>query len=251
MKMEELVTTCRLRWRVPTAFVGAALVWSVAVAGQASRDDAAVGPARRAFMDKHFSEAINVHDAVARGDLATAQAQASRLAEHRPEVAFPVGAQAFFGLMTIEAGKVRDAPTIEQAGHAAATLLTRCGQCHQAMHVRVGVPVTPEPETGGVVGQMRAHQRAADLMLEGLIGPSPANWTAGARSFGELRFVPGDMPGREIRERARIANAHLLNLAAVAEKAQQPRDRAEVYGRILSACARCHREHPKTWGPAR
>jgi cytochrome c553 len=245
------VTIGSFRWRAPTAIVGAVLVWSVAFAGRASQNDAGLGPARRAFMDKHFVEAIAVHDAVARGDLATAQAQASRLAEHRPAVAFPIGAQAFFGLMTLEARKVRDAATIEQAGHAAATLLTRCGQCHQAMHVRVSVPVMPEPEVGGVVGQMRAHQRAADLMLEGLIGPSPANWTAGARSFGELRFVPGDMPGREIRDRARITNARVLSLATAAAKAQQPRDRAEVYGRILSACARCHREHPRSWGPAR
>ena len=240
-----------LRRGVPSVMAGAVLVWSMAVAGQASQDHPALGPARRAFMDKHFMEAITLHDAVARGDLATAQAQASRLAEHRPAVAFPVGAQAFFGLMTLEARKVRDAATIEQAGHAAATLLTRCGQCHQAMHVRVSVPVTPEPEVGGLVGQIRAHQRAADLMLEGLIGPSPVNWSAGARSFGELRFTPGDMPGRAIQERARITNARLIGLAAAAAKARQPRDRAQVYGRILSACARCHREHSGTWGPAR
>jgi len=43
----------------------------------------------------------------------------------------------------------------------------------------------------------------------------------------------------------------VLSLAAAAAKAQQPRDRAEVYGRILSTCARCHREHPNSWGPAR
>jgi cytochrome c553 len=202
-------------------------------------------------MDAHFIEAITVHDAVARGDLATAQAQASRLAEHRPAVAFPTGAHAFFGLMTVEAGKVRDATTVEQAGHAVASLLARCGQCHQAMHVRIDVPVTPEPEVGGVVGQMRAHQRAADLMLEGLIGPSPVNWGAGARSFGQLRIDPGDMPSSEIRERARITNARVISLAAAAAAAQQPRERAEVYGRILSACARCHSEHPRAWGPER
>jgi hypothetical protein len=239
------------RWHLPASMAAAALLLAAAAAGRAMQEQAVVGPARQAFMAAHFMEAISLHDAVARGDLVAARSQASRLAEHRPAVAFPAGAHAFFGLMAIEATKVRDAATLEQAGHAAATLLTRCGQCHRAMHVRISVPVTPEPEVGGVVGQMQQHQRAADLMLEGLIGPSAADWSAGARSFGLLRIDPGDMPDRAARARADITNARVISLAAAAAKATDHRERAEAYGRILSACARCHTEHPRTWGPAR
>jgi hypothetical protein len=98
---------------------------------------------------------------------------------------------------------------------------------------------------------MRQHQRAADLMLEGLIGPSAADWSAGVRSFGALRIDPGDMPERRLKERAKITNARVISLAAEATRAQQLRERAQAYGRILSACAHCHTEHPNAWGPAR
>ena len=207
--------------------------------------------ARSLFMKAHFSEAIVMHDAVARGDLAAAQAQAQRLAEHRPDVRFPTGAQAFFGRMTIEAGKVRQAKTIERAASETATLLSRCGQCHEAMHVQSAIPVTPAPAVGGVVGQMLAHQRAADWLLAGLIGPSTSAWNEGARAFAQLRLDPPAMPTRQLAERARVANARAQSLSATAAKAVGRAERAQAYGRILASCARCHQQNPGVWGPQR
>ena len=108
-----------------------ALSLVLSLASNVSPQERASDPSRAAFMKAHFSEAIVMHDAVARGDLPAAHAQATRLAQHRPAVPFPTGAHVFFGLMTIDAGKVRSANTVEEAGHAASSLLSRCGECHR------------------------------------------------------------------------------------------------------------------------
>ncbi len=239
----------RHTWAARTA---GALALALAFGGRVSvQQPPASDPARAAFMQAHFSEAIVLHDAVARGDLAAARTQAVRLADHRPDVPFPTGAHVFFGLMTIDAGRVRDAKTIATAGQAAASLLSRCGQCHAAMHVRMALAAAPDPVVGGLVGQMLAHQRAIGLLLEGLIAPSPATWAAGAREFATLRVSPDAMPSRQLAQRARIANARAASLARDAARADRPPDRAEAYGRILATCARCHQEHPGVWGPRR
>jgi len=223
----------------------------LAFASNASLQQPTSDPARATFMQAHFSQAIVLHDAVARGDLVAARTQAALLADHRPAVPFPTGAQAYFGLMTYDAGRVRAAMTIEHAAQAAASLLSRCGQCHLAMHVRGAVAATRDSEVGGLVGQMLAHQRATDMLLEGLIGPSTATWDAGARGFATLGISAEAMPSRQLAAKARIANARSSQLAADAARAERPPDRARAYGRILATCASCHQEHPGVWGPQR
>jgi cytochrome c553 len=99
---------------------------------------------------------------------------------------------------------------------------------------------------------MRAHQDAADLLLIGLVEPSSAAWEAGATAFGQLRLPQDAMPNRQLRARALIGDARLTGLAAEAGQSVRPPDRARVYGRVLSTCARCHEEHEVTpRGPAR
>jgi hypothetical protein len=240
--------------RRTTSFACRILAISVMVGGVVSAGQAQVEPrsvARAAFMRAHFAEALKLHDAVARGDLAAARDQAERLAAHRPDVAFPAGAASFFQMMSLGARDVSEARTMEQAGRATATLLSQCGQCHAAMQVRNAIPAAPASEVGGLVGQMRAHLRASDLLLEGLVGPSPAQWRAGARELAAITLRPGDMPERALRERARLANARFAELAAAAAGARDTRERAEIYGGMLVTCARCHQEHPKIWGPDR
>ena len=198
--------------------------------------------ARAAFMRAHFAQALHVHDAVARGDLPAAKAYARRLAAHRPEVSFPAGAPIFFTLMQRAGREVDEAQTIEVAAGATATLLTRCGECHRSQHVATRVSrYLQSPAL--VAATMRAHQEAADLLLIGLVEPSSAAWEAGAGAFGQLRLPREDMPSRQLRARALIGDARLTGLAAEAAQSVRPPDRARVYGRVLSTCARCHEEH--------
>ncbi|HTV03224.1 MAG TPA: hypothetical protein VMF13_21930 [Luteitalea sp.] len=234
-----------LRWIV-TVVASLVVVLSVSVRSQSSNDSA-----RATFMRAHFGEAIVLHDAVARGDVPAAREQATRLAAHQTAVRFPTGAHAFFGLMQLEAGTLREAPTVEAMAPIAASLLSRCGQCHAAMHVRVAVPTAPDAGVGGLVGQMAAHQRAADALLEGLIGPSTSSWETGVRSIAALELDKTHMPTAVLRERATIARARLSAVVAEAVAATRPPDRARAYGHLLSICAQCHRERPTVWGPQR
>ena len=243
--------TIRARGARSGVIAGAVVSW-LAVVAVSAQPGSPTHSARTAFMRAHFSEAIVVHDAVARGDQAVARTQAARLAAHTPEVPFPTGAEAFFGLMRLEADKVQKAATIAEMAPLAASLLSRCGQCHEAMHVRVAVPVAPDAGVGGLVGQMAAHQRAADALLEGLIGPSNSSWETGVRSIAALEEVAaGDLPSAALRERARIARARLSAVAVEAAAAERPPDRARAYGHLLAVCAQCHRERPSVWGPQR
>jgi hypothetical protein len=214
-------------------------------------DQSEVRAARAAFMRAHFAAGVQLHDAIARGDLEAARRQARQLAEHRPDVPFSTGAAVFFTLMQNAAGEVERAPTVEVAARATAVLLTRCGQCHAAQHAAPRV-ASHLDSAALVAPAMREHQAAADLLLIGLIEPSDASWEAGARDFGRIR-LPGDaMPNRRLRARALIGDARLTGLASKAAAARRPPDRAQLYGRVLSTCAHCHQEHDiQRWGPDR
>ena len=226
-------------------------VWAVSLVVVAATAQERSSPSRVAFMRGHLAEAIPLHDAVARGDLAAARTHATVLLSQHSEVQFPTGSVVYFELLKQSATNVTEARTIEEAGRSAATMLSRCGQCHQATHVSIPMSPTPESRIGGVVGQMMDHQRAADLLLEGLVSPSESQWRAGADAFARTRLEPRDMPSGKLAERARIANVLLQSLATAASEARRPPDRVQVYGRILATCSRCHQEHARIWGPDR
>jgi hypothetical protein len=240
------------RLRRPSAIRWALIaLWAVALTIVAVNAQERSGSTRAAYMRGHLADAIPLHDAIARGDLATARTHAMNLLSRTSDVTFPTGSVVYFELLKQSATKVIEARTIEVAGRSASTLLSRCGQCHRAMHVRIPLSPTPEARVGGVVGQMIDHQRAADLLLEGLVSPSESQWQAGAEAFARTRLEPRDMPGGKLAERARVANALLQSLATAATDARRPPDQAQVYGRVLATCARCHQEHASVWGPNR
>jgi len=206
---------------------------------------------RAAYMRAHFSDAIRTHDAVARGDLDAARAHAQRLAAHQPEVPFPTGWAAFSTLMINAAREIEGAPRLELAARSTAVLLTRCGECHQAQHVVARVARHLE-DAAPAATAMREHQAAADLLLIALVEPSASSWDQGAQSFSRIRLPRDDMPNRQLRARALIGDARFTAFAAAAAEAVRPPDRARVYGRVLSTCAGCHREHGvESWGPDR
>lgn len=207
--------------------------------------------ARQAFMRAHFAAALRLHDAVARGDLRAAAAHARSVADHRPDVPFPTGSVVFFTLMQAAARDVAEAPALEDAARQAAVLLTRCGECHASEHVAPRVLLHLRG-TAPAAGPMAGHQEGADLLVSGLVEPASDAWLAGAEAFARLRMPRPAMPGRDTHARALIADVRLSSLAAEAASAVRPPDRARVYGRVLSTCARCHEEHgARPWGPDR
>jgi mono/diheme cytochrome c family protein len=228
-----------------TLATGAALVSVAFAAGHQPE----LHERRSAFMRAHFADAIRTHDAVARGDLDAARSHAQRLAAHKPDVPFPTGWHAFATLMVNAAREIEAAATLEGAAGSTAVLLTRCGECHQAQGA---VGDVARQLGGGAAGTMRDHQAAADLLLTGLVQPSASSWDQGVEAFGRIRLPQDGMPTRELRAQAVVGDARFTAFAAQAAKAVRPPDRARVYGRVLSTCASCHREHRvDSWGPDR
>lgn len=207
--------------------------------------------ARRAFMAEQALAALRLHDAIVRGELADARHHAREIAARQPDGPIATGASVFLTLIDMAASEIEQAPALEVAARSTAVLLMRCGECHAAQHVTpgysryLGAPLD-------VGWTMREHQQATDLMMVGLVEPSPSSWLAGARAFGQARLARDAMPDRTSRAGALIADARLTNLATDAVMAVRPPDRARVYGRVLSTCARCHaRDGLQRRGPDR
>ena len=170
--------------------LGAVLIGSLSILPGHAQTSDRHNPVRAAYMRAHFHQALLVHDAVARGDLARARAEATTLADISPTVPMPPGAEAFQGALTQAARDAAAATTLYDAAHATATLLGTCGQCHKANHVRATVPAAKDVQVGGLVGHMLLHQKGVDDLLEGLVAPSDTQWVEGVRIFASPEARP-------------------------------------------------------------
>lgn len=207
-------------------------------------------PLRAAYMRAHFDQAMQVHDAVVRGDLADAKRQAAALAQRSPDVPMPVGAEAFHGALTRSARQAAEASTLAEVADATATVLGTCGQCHKAMHVRATVPPASEVNVGGVVGHMLMHQRGTDALVEGLVAPSESQWVEGVRAFAAPKLEASEVPGR-MRKTFDHGETDLAVLAGHMAQAHRTRDREELYGKVIGTCGSCHQKLARHGGPSR
>jgi hypothetical protein len=222
---------------------------SVAAGGlQAVKPDAA----RAAHMQVHFSQAMVVHEAVIRGDLAAVRAPATWLAEHDAPSSLPAGSAPFVADMRRAARRTAQAPTILEAALGTADMLKTCGDCHRGVGTFPSAALPATPEVGGMVGHMLEHQRAADQMLQGLIVPSSASWRAGADGFSAAALRAESLPNDpQLTPELVASEKRIHELAAQAGKADAPDARAVFYGQIIARCADCHAVHRKVWGPSR
>jgi hypothetical protein len=216
---------------------------------QATRSDAE----RRAHMQEHFSQVMTVHEAVIRGDVASATAPALWLTNHEAPKSLPAGSAPFVAQMQRAARRTADASSVLEAALGTADMLKTCGDCHRAMGTMPAVAIQPpRPEVHGLVGHMLAHQQAADQMLQGLVVPSSALWRTGAGGLQTAPLRPATLPSDRKLSRSLVASEKRLHaLASQASRAEDPAARAVFYGQILSRCADCHALHPGIWGPTR
>ncbi len=220
--------------------VFALLVGVIGLRAQEPDGNRARDPLRAAYMRAHFERTMAVHDALVRGDLATARTQAAMLAEGSPSVPMPVGAEAFHGAFTRTARQAATATTLAQAAQATASVLGLCGQCHRAMRVTADVPRdSAPPAAAGLRGHMQLHHEAAAALIEGLVAPSEDRWVSGVRLLASPRVDDAQVPAR-LRRAMRDAETALATLTGRAAQAQRTRDRADVYGRMLATCGECH-----------
>ena len=105
-------------------------------------------------------------------------------------------------------------------------------------------------DVGGVVGHMLEHQRAADLMLQGLVAPSTSIWREGAAALLAAPLRSDKLPpDPKWTPELRAAEARVHRLASDAVQATDSLARANFYAQILAHCSACHGLHEKSLGP--
>jgi mono/diheme cytochrome c family protein len=97
---------------------------------------------------------------------------------------------------------------------------------------------------------MHQHQRAVDLMLQGLMVPSTPLWREGAEGFRSSPLQPRDLPRDPMLARDIVqAEERAHRLASQAVQAYDSAARAGFYAQILAQCAECHQSGGGEWGP--
>jgi len=206
---------------------------------------------RAALMRRHFGYAISIRDSVIRGDLAAVTLAATSLAQQDAPQGLPSVAGPFVAAMKEGAQRAAGAKNIVTAASESASILATCGNCHQTVGVRPAFPAPSASAPGGVVGHMLEHQRAAELMFQGLIVPSTALWREGTKALNVVPLRDRQLP-RDSRWTPEIMRAEerLHRLAGDAVQMNDYATRAASYAQILATCAECHGLHQKVWGPS-
>ena len=96
---------------------------------------------------------------------------------------------------------------------------------------------------------MIRHLWAADRLWEGLVGPSEEAWRAGALAMAETQAeLASEFRASSAAGRIGAFLEEVSLLAKEAVDAEGLEDRADVYGRLLGTCDRCHSVN---WIPGR
>jgi len=184
------------------------------------------------------------------GDLDSARQAATWLAEHATPAPLPAGTQPLVDRLAKAASTLSQATDVAGAVTATASLVAACGSCHEAANTSPAFPRAAPPALGSIAGHMVRHQDAADRLLEGLIVPSQAAWTAGAGQLREAPLKAGDFPvSTRIGALMSDIESRMHAQADEAAAATDTAGRTRAYGALLARCAECHTRHTTLWDP--
>jgi cytochrome c553 len=193
--------------------------------------------AARERMHQRWDATRRMQQAIGLGDLERAHAEAKLVADlDEPEILAEW--RTYIDNIQAAARQVQGTKDLVAAAKTSAQLGRECAQCHQAMKAKIVFPKElPPPSDPKLAKQMFSHAWAAARMWEGLIGPNDERWQQGARLLSNLHVdivAESDALG--------IANevARVRLFATRALKIKPQHERAELYGDMLGACARCH-----------
>jgi cytochrome c553 len=193
------------------------------------------------YMYGHFVIATWSRDALMHGAVDLVRQPLRELASFDYGPILPVRWMARITTFQETAMRTARAQTLEAAATGIATLAIQCGACHDAER---GVPYEgPEilaapPPTGSLLDRMDIHILAADQMWTGLVVPSDEDWNAGAQALARLPNAFTDEPKTSAAFAERVEAVRRLGTAAL--DAGSATERADVYARLLVACAGCH-----------
>ena len=212
-----------------------------------------------AIMKDHAALSVAARNALILGDLPSARHAMRKLAFFMEHVPAPAQGKEYARITQELALEARDAADLEQACMAFGRLSYACGQCHHALDRGPPMKLDPAPAGEDVRQHMRRHAWAVERMWEALLSDSTLAFQDAAESLAEAPLHGPNKPDRESPEGAtRLAyEVHDLAFAAAVEgkvreeeyvprrgesteDSPTSRGQAEIYGRLLHACSRCH-----------
>jgi len=188
-------------------------------------------------MYVHYQQVGDIHTAVIHGNVGATRSPARALADAQHE--YGSEADESWDLMQAEARVIQGQDRIADIARSVARMGSACGACHLALDEGpIMRPGEPPPPSRNPSAHMDRHQWALDRLWEGLVGPSEAAWAAGGGALATEALNLGP-PGNRPPEVDRLAE-QIHDLGQEARSTSNWKDRAEVYGRLLQSCARCH-----------
>ena len=191
-------------------------------------------------MHERLAHVTQARDFLVSGDVDASRAQLQWLAENEtPSMGPPAWAPHLTDLRDaategVESGGRTDlAEAIADAGRA-------CGACHKTAGggPRFEPVSVPSPEA-----QMARHQWAADRMWEGLVAPDADRWRQAADVL-RAEVIDGTAlyAGVSLEQAGAAARLHerVHALGEAGTHSGDARDRGELYGAYIAACADCH-----------
>jgi cytochrome c553 len=182
-----------------------------------------------------------MRDAVARGDLDEAKAEAKLLAQLRIEGPPGRAWHQMFDAMKTAAVGLSGANDLNEASRDVGIVAKTCGDCH-TMFGRPGVIVgQANAQASGVRAFMQRHQWAAERLWDGLVVPSDDAWRSGAAALSEAPLAPEQLtPGKSPVPKVGEMEQAVHQLGKAAANAERVDARVGLYGQVLATCAECH-----------
>lgn len=194
-----------------------------------------------ATMRAHFSHIERLEEAIVRGDVSAARDAGEALAAEAGRGAFPGDAAASAARLRDLGERVSRASDADGAGALLGELALECGSCHAERREGPEAEAPPPPPAWPTLpAHMRRHAWAAARMGEAIVEASEDTWIVGALTLTDAPFTPERMPSplapSPLAELA--VEVHELGLSAL--EAGSWSARADLYGRLVTTCARCH-----------
>lgn len=181
-------------------------------------------------MREHAGEAREMRNAIIAGQLAGARHAGSQIARDEWTPSLRLNYLLYVSAVRSAARTVQASTSLSDAALALGEMGETCAACHRSAS---GPPALTAAAAGdkSTLG-MPAHAAAEQALWDGLVTPSDASWSRGAR---ELLEAPELDSGHE---QASLLARRTRDLAR--EAATATNTRGDVYGRIVATCAGCH-----------
>ena len=194
--------------------------------------------AMRQRMHRRFVSMEVARVAVAHGELEVVHAQARMVAAQAEPDIVPEW-KPYVASVQREALQLAATKDIVAAAKGIAAVGRQCAACHASVPAKIVFDTIPTPRPAtNLASAMAEHEWATALLWEGLIGPAPERWTAGAAMLerARLTIVAGGPAHLGIDDDI----ARVRTLATKARAAKTTDERAQLYSDILVNCVRCH-----------